>query len=150
VRWIPDTLAILARGASTIDWPRLAQQAILRGISIRLCAGLTYLRDRFDAPIPTGTLSTLRAFRPSTMEQLEYRYFSQGPAERHRVFGRIERVLAGEPLVGYLRWASGKSMPQALAGLPAFVRHRVRLVAPAARRTIRGWASRRRGTPVPG
>jgi hypothetical protein len=63
-RWAMDVLAILDSSAEEIDWRRLVR----RGTEARLIPGLglmlSYLRERFSAPVSPAVIDTLRVAAP--------------------------------------------------------------------------------------
>lgn len=139
LRWIPDAMVILREAGDGIDWSRLRDEARVRGVSLRLAAGLTYLRDRFDAPVPDEALAALAATRPPLVERLELDVLAIGA-------GGTRGLRPGHLLllvVQYLRFMFGKSLGQALADTPAYLRYRLRgrpgRVFDVVRGARRGW-----------
>jgi hypothetical protein len=63
-RWVLDASMIIGAGAGTLDYDRLVEQARLRRTAVAVHAGLRYLRDLIDAPVPSETLRALAARRP--------------------------------------------------------------------------------------
>jgi hypothetical protein len=101
IRWIPDALTIL-QSAPQIDWERLANLAAHAEMNVRLHQGLSYLRERFQAPVPLTALPRLAA-SGSSWERREYLLLQKecplGLADRARWhitnFHRIRRFDAG-------------------------------------------------------
>ena len=71
IRWIPDAMAILRGCADEMAWDELVGFAKERRFSYRLHLGLSYLRQRFDAPIPARVLEELQRAGVSTLERIE-------------------------------------------------------------------------------
>jgi hypothetical protein len=139
IRWITDAMVILREAGHAIDWPRVADEARARGVALRLAAGLTYLRARFDAPIPEEALASLWATQPALVERLELDVLTIGA----RGAGRLGPGHLLLLLVQYLRFTSGKGVRRVLAETPAYVRYRLRgrpgRMFDAARGVRRGW-----------
>ncbi|HEV2884236.1 MAG TPA: nucleotidyltransferase family protein, partial [Pyrinomonadaceae bacterium] len=68
VRWVADAMTVMSR--STIDWPRLIEQAKKRELSLVMSKTLGYLKRLLDAPVPDDVLETLNSMRPSSREKL--------------------------------------------------------------------------------
>ncbi len=81
-RWVADSITILNTSQSDIDWNRLHKQAKNRHLIIPLREALSYLRDVFDAPIPTAILDNFQNAPTSITESLEYRYTTQNYDQR--------------------------------------------------------------------
>ncbi len=60
-RWVADALKILDSPRSAIDWPRLVDQAVEGRVAPHLRLTLSYLRDAFEAPVPSDVVEELRA-----------------------------------------------------------------------------------------
>ena len=87
IRWIADALAIMNVSAPEIDWIRLAAQAEKHRLILPVREGLSYLREKFDAPVPREILQALRDLPVSNMERLEQRYKSED--QRNKMFGQL-------------------------------------------------------------
>lgn len=72
-RWVADALWVLRADAGAVDWDRLLAEARTLNGHLLLRTTLSYLRDRFDAPIPAAVLTRLAGDRPSRYERLEHR-----------------------------------------------------------------------------
>jgi hypothetical protein len=71
IRWIPDAMALLRRAAGEMAWDEVIAFGRARQLSYRLHLGLSYLRQRFEAPIPDSVLSELRRPGLSMLERIE-------------------------------------------------------------------------------
>jgi hypothetical protein len=71
IRWIPDAIAILRNHADEVAWNELVGFAKDRRFSHRLHLGLSYLRQRFDVPIPAPVLLELQRAGLSILERIE-------------------------------------------------------------------------------
>ena len=71
LRWIADAWLILAR--STIDWPRVVDQARRRRFVIRMRDSLGFLRERMAADVPDVVLAALSAHPTDRLERFESR-----------------------------------------------------------------------------
>ena len=71
IRWIPDALVLMRSAAGTMAWDELVDFAKDQRLSYRLHLGLSYLRQRFDAPIPESVLAELRRSGPTVLERIE-------------------------------------------------------------------------------
>lgn len=73
IRWLVDSSMVLRRSARDIEWPLLLETAHSRKLTLPLAAGLTYLAEQFDAPIPGDVLRQLREQNPSWFERFDFR-----------------------------------------------------------------------------
>jgi hypothetical protein len=71
-RWVADAAWILRADAAAIDWPRLLDEARRLNGSLLLRTTLTYLHDRFGAPVPAVVMARLAEQRPTRFERLEH------------------------------------------------------------------------------
>jgi hypothetical protein len=78
IRWVADALTILNSGEA-IDWHRLGQQASQRRLTLPLKDTLSYLEERFAAPIPSEFVDDLNQSPVSRMEVNEYRARTRRP-----------------------------------------------------------------------
>jgi len=117
IRWVADALTVLAASGAGIDWPRLIGLANELRLNLRFGAGLRYLHDSFDAPIPRGVLKELEASPPSAVENLEARYLWLDREQRE------EMALARAPflLISVLRLLGALGLRRGLAALPDFL-----------------------------
>ena len=113
-RWIADALAIINGSTSELDWQRLLAQTEQRRLLCPLKAALTYLRDRFDAPVPAEVLRRLKNMPTSRLERIEYRYKSRNYGAKP--FGYL-------PLhwFNYLRLEPGAGSKYNLPGFAAYL-----------------------------
>lgn len=72
IRWIADAMTILRSPGVTIDWERLVAEAKSRRLVLPVTAGLTYLRNRFNAPVPDAIIATLGAVPVTALERMVY------------------------------------------------------------------------------
>jgi hypothetical protein len=80
IRWITDSLVILAERGADLDWPRLLAFAEQHRVLHRLALGILYLAEHHDAPIPAAHLKTLRSARPTWVERMEMPFLLQAHA----------------------------------------------------------------------
>ncbi|HTA96326.1 MAG TPA: nucleotidyltransferase family protein [Solirubrobacteraceae bacterium] len=84
-RWVLDA-ALLAQGVfGPIDYDRLVEQARKRRVTVALRAGLSYLHEIVDVPLPSGVLEALKSARASPLERLELHIQTTQPRLRSRV-----------------------------------------------------------------
>jgi Uncharacterised nucleotidyltransferase len=84
-RWVLDA-ALLAQGVfGPIDYDRLVEQARKRRVTVALRAGLAYLHEIVDIPLPPGAMGALKSARASPLERLELRIQTTQPRLRSRV-----------------------------------------------------------------
>ncbi len=79
IRWIPDAFYILSRAQLKINWDRLVNQAEDKRFIVPLRLALSYLRDRFNAPIPDEVLSALSKIKTSRTDEKLFRTISRQP-----------------------------------------------------------------------
>jgi hypothetical protein len=72
IRWVADAMAILGASAAEIDWSGLLKKAQRHRIVLPVKDSLTYLKEKFDAPVPDTLLRSLSAVRVSKMERENY------------------------------------------------------------------------------
>lgn len=72
LRWVPDSMMIMRKAGSMIDWDGLLTEARARCLVIPLTKTLIYLNEVFAAPIPAETISNLRKLKPSLTERMEF------------------------------------------------------------------------------
>lgn len=118
-RWIADAAMIIKQEESPIDWPRLVEESLHRGVVLPLRDGLAYLARLLRLPVPPAVLAQLGAHRASISHRAEY-------ALRTRPAG----VFAGLSELGYLtrryRTLSRRpegDYPQAAHGPLHFLQH---------------------------
>jgi hypothetical protein len=123
IRWIPDAIAILRNHADEVAWDELVGFAKDRRFSYRLHLGLSYLRQRFDAPIPAAVLAELQRAGVSILERIE-----------NTVVLRDLRSLYPRPvaswwimLAEYCRYAWGASPLAFVVGFSHYLRYRWKL-----------------------
>jgi hypothetical protein len=81
-RWVLDA-ALLAQGVfGPIDYDRLVKQARKRRVTVALRAGLSYLHESVDVPLPAGVMGALKSARVSPLERLELRIQTTQPRLR--------------------------------------------------------------------
>jgi hypothetical protein len=61
IRWVADALTIIAQRDASMDWERFVTQAETRRFAPVVDVALRYLRDVFDAPVPSTVLERLGA-----------------------------------------------------------------------------------------
>ena len=83
-RWVVDAALLCSGAIGAIDYGRLAEQALLRRVSVALEAGLGYLRRVLCIPVPESCLKALAAARPSRLERLEFEAQITQPRRRSR------------------------------------------------------------------
>jgi hypothetical protein len=81
-RWVIDAALIIAGADGPLDYERLVLQARRRRVSTALRAGLAYMRDLVDAPVPRETLRALGAGGPRISERVEFRVLMASPERR--------------------------------------------------------------------
>jgi hypothetical protein len=80
VRWIADAMVILNDPQSKIDWSRLILQAKKRRLIFPLYRTLLYLRDSFNASIPSSVLDEISKVPVSKVERNLYTAIIAKPA----------------------------------------------------------------------
>ena len=149
IRWVADAMAILHASGRDIDWGGVVREAGRRRVVLRLGIGLEYLRRAMGAPIPEHALERLRAQRPALVERMESRVLTLD-AEARGGWRPGHALLVA---VQYLRFMSGKSMLEALAETPDYVRYRLRArrrPAPELLRRVKRDVRRMLGLRAPG
>ena len=71
IRWIPDAMEILRRPPG-VDWERFLDHARRYRLGLPLRDALGYLAERFQAPVPTRVLDSLREIRVTLAEYSDY------------------------------------------------------------------------------
>jgi hypothetical protein len=83
LRWIADAAVIVRRSGDQIDWDRLVSQAEGHGVVVPVHATLTYLRDRFEVPVPPRALRQLGAAPTTRQQRMEFRWRGSQPRRLH-------------------------------------------------------------------
>jgi hypothetical protein len=126
LRWVADAAIIFDRDADRIDWDRLIRHAQQRRLILAARDTLTYLRDKFHAPVPQDVLSELRRTPVAVNDRLEYRARTSPPGNfpslRKIYFGyRRHRALVptggGNPM-GFVRYLQARWGVSSLWKLP--------------------------------
>jgi len=136
VRWVADSLTVLATTGEAFDWDRLVHAAVGRGVTVRVGAGLRYLHEAFAAGVPKSVLDYLEEFPAPAHERLSHwalthdlrhgaTYVHQWDRWR-RLQALLPAATAGDrgseagPVAGtfveYLQWRWGLSTRSELAG----------------------------------
>ncbi len=130
LRWVPDSLLVLRSPGGEVDWEALVAGARARALTVHVGAALTYLRERFAAPVPPQVLDRLRTSPSSLLERWTYRASVMPPPRAARVLLHVDRYrrlrAAGdlEPGTSFLRfWARSRALEHP-AQLPAQVLRR--------------------------
>jgi hypothetical protein len=79
VRWVADAMTILECAGDQIAWSRLADEAIARGMALRLASGLRYLERTFHTPVPQATITRLGAAHVTLSEWLAHLALTHPP-----------------------------------------------------------------------
>jgi hypothetical protein len=95
LRWVADAHAILAASGPEIRWDEMIAMARAQSLSQRLYLGLSYLAERFQAPVPMPALQQLQTESSSFTEWAERKYVLD-PERPASVAGWVCSVLAGE------------------------------------------------------
>jgi hypothetical protein len=98
--WIADSAKLIRSEEDPIDWQRFCAGAEAHRIADSILAPLAYLRDRFELPIPEGTLAELRRQRSGLFNRLTRRLNSspQNPVRVTLVlFDRYQRLKRLDP-----------------------------------------------------
>jgi hypothetical protein len=73
IRWVADAMTIMKSGVA-LDWDRLAAETEKRRLVWPLKEALRYLRETFDAPVPSRILDRIESIPASRRDLIEYRY----------------------------------------------------------------------------
>lgn len=68
--WIADSAKLVLSEEDPIDWRRLCAAVERRRLASSILPPLTYLRDRFDLPIPAGVLAEIRRQRSGLLNRM--------------------------------------------------------------------------------
>jgi hypothetical protein len=115
-RWVADSTVILNDPNAGIDWERLLRLTSDYRLVLPVRHGLTYLKERFDAPVPEEVLHAFEHLSTSRMERIEFRYKTRN--YERKVLGRLPvlwfdqaRLMRDEALprrlFGFLRYLHG-------------------------------------------
>jgi len=78
MRWIVDALLVLRSSEQPVDWQRLLEMARACRGSLSVHAALSYLRERFDAPVPDFVLAELERTPTTRLEREIYAALTHG------------------------------------------------------------------------
>jgi hypothetical protein len=113
ILWVADALAVLGAASPEMNWQRLVRQARKLRATLRLRDALVFLRDEVDAAVPGAVIEELEATPVHGRELFAHR----AGGVRLGVFGSPP-----QSLIRFLRVTAGRPLPNALAGLPSFLR----------------------------
>ena len=74
IRWIADAVMVIRSSESAIDWAALADESVVRHLTLPVRDGLAYLAEHLGAPVPPATLGTLQAAPVSPLEQFNHEF----------------------------------------------------------------------------
>lgn len=120
VRWIPDALAVMRSRAADLDWNRLLALATTHRVTYRLGLGLSYLAERFEAPVPRFVLQRIRAADQSLLERFENSVVLHDDGSLEPSAVRNELVCLAE----YSRYAGSRSPVGLAVGYTHYRRYR--------------------------
>ena len=72
LRWVPDAMTLM-RSAPGLDWDRVVDRARARSLTLPMLGALGYLREAFDAPVPSEVVVSLAETRHGLRERLAHR-----------------------------------------------------------------------------
>jgi hypothetical protein len=78
MRWVVDAMLLLRNEAQPVDWTRLLEMTRACRGSLSLHAALSYLRERFDAPVPDSVLEELAGMPTTRLEREIYAALTHG------------------------------------------------------------------------
>ncbi len=117
ILWIADAMTIINSSDLKVDWGRIIEQAKKHRVGLRLKKALNYLRDKFQALIPTSVMSEINGIPISSIERLEYRYIMS--SQENTLLGRFPLYF-----VEYLRLTNGMGLLSSIVELPRFFQYR--------------------------
>jgi hypothetical protein len=79
-RWVADAFLVIKNAQSEIDWNRLIEQAQKRRLILPLKDALNYLKNTFDAPVPSEILRNINETSVPRIDRLEYRISVSPPS----------------------------------------------------------------------
>jgi hypothetical protein len=123
IRWIPDAMTMLRSHADEVAWADVVAFAKERCLSYRLHLGLSYLRQRFDAPIPAAVLTELGRVRLSMLERIENPVVLQDLRSRYSPPMASWWIMLAE----YCRYARGTGLLAFVVGFSHYLRYRWKL-----------------------
>lgn len=74
IRWVADSMMIINSDDIEIDWKRLLSYASKFRVFLQVKEALFYLRDHFEADIPSDTIEQIKQYQPSYVERIVYSY----------------------------------------------------------------------------
>lgn len=123
LRWVSDAMVILQAAETSddpqmkIDWQRLEKCAASHRVHLPLHDGLTFLREKMAAPIPTSTTDALKRMKSTRAERLEYSASLRPPHSFGPCFKLWLRYRT------FLRWERKVGPLAALLGFPRYLQH---------------------------
>ncbi|HEY4909520.1 MAG TPA: hypothetical protein VIJ73_08460, partial [Methylomirabilota bacterium] len=116
-------LAILRRSGDEMAWDELVGFATDERLSYRLHLGLSYLQQRFEAPVPPPVLAELRRAGRSTLERIENSVVLRDRRPLHaRPIGNLWIIFAE-----YCRFARRAGWSEFMVGFSHYLRFRWKL-----------------------
>ena len=114
LHWVADAVLLLRREGASVDWDRLVEQAKQSRRVHTVRSGLRYLRERFDAPVPSAAAKRLDA-APTGLGERAGLWFAER-SDGAWPWGRAPLVAAS-----YLRASRASGRRPTLAGLTRFL-----------------------------
>jgi len=74
IRWIADSMMIIHSNRIQIDWQRLLTYASKFRVYLQVRQALLYMRDHFQAEIPSDVINQMEAYEPSYVERIVFNY----------------------------------------------------------------------------
>ena len=121
IRWIPDAMKVLQHAGHEIDWDRLISEAKNRRFVSRLRLGLRYLKERFDAPVPTDVLSRLASAPVTLTERIENTVILGDQEALYQSHSRNIWLIFAD----YQRFTAGQGFWPSLIGFTHYLRYRL-------------------------
>jgi hypothetical protein len=74
IRWIADSMMIINSDDIQVDWQRLLTYASKFRVFLQVKRALLYMRDHFEAEIPSDVIKQMEAYKPSYVERVVFNY----------------------------------------------------------------------------
>jgi hypothetical protein len=120
IRWIADAMFLIDSFENETEWERFVVHVKNYSVPLQIKRALVYLKEKFDAPIPTVIFEALNRIRPTFLQRLVY-LCSLGRTKRDPL-SIIDKIPG---IVEYLRVSGNRGLPKLLTGFPEYVTYRM-------------------------
>ncbi len=124
LRWVADAMTILKVESPAMDWERLFEQTRKRQLVLPVLAGLRYLKNTFQAPVPDSMLRDLERIPVNFWQKMEF----NGWTTSHETHSPLMRFYLR--YLWFRKWEISRGWRGKVFGLPLYLQHAWKLRSP--------------------